>query len=84
MSRHILDAGHHGYGLLNAWVSPVLPHAQQQERVALDLAEALHGPPHVGERFYGMPFDTALTAIRVAAETGLLSGSPDTTDSEPA
>lgn len=44
VSRHLLDAGHHGYGLLNAWVSPVLPHAGQQERMALDLAGDLHCP----------------------------------------
>jgi hypothetical protein len=30
MSRHILDAGRHGYALLNAWVSPVLPRAHKQ------------------------------------------------------
>ncbi|WP_147481249.1 hypothetical protein [Streptomyces shenzhenensis] len=61
----------------------MLPDAQKQERVALDLAEALYGTPHVGERFYGMPFSTALTVVRVAAETGLLNGAPDTTAPEP-
>jgi hypothetical protein len=77
MSCHILEAGRHGYGLLNAWASPVLPHAQKQERVALDLAEGLHGAQHVGERFYEMPFETALTVVRVAAEASLLSAVPD-------
>lgn len=83
MSCHILDAGRHGYGLLNAWVSPVLAHAQKQERVALDLAADLHGAQHVGERFYEMPFGTALTVVRVAAEVSLSTAVPDAAAAEP-
>ncbi|MEW2434142.1 hypothetical protein AB0952_08165 [Streptomyces caniferus] len=84
MSCHILDAGRHGYGLLNAWASPVLPHAQKQERMALDLAEGLHDAQYVGERFYEMPFYTALTVVRVAAEAGLLSAVSEAAAVEPA
>lgn len=83
-SCHILDAGRHGYGLLNAPGSPpVLPHARKQERVALALAEGLHGAQRVGERFYEMPFDTALTVVRVATEAGLLSAVLDAAAAQP-
>ncbi|MER5972268.1 hypothetical protein ABT112_21430 [Streptomyces sp. NPDC002055] len=81
---HIREAGRHGYGLLNAWASPVLPHAQEQEQMALHLAEDLHDARHVGERFYEMPFDTGLTVVRAAAEAGLLNAVPDAVDAEPA
>jgi hypothetical protein len=69
---HRRDAGRHGFGLLNLWVSPVLFNAREAESAALRLGHTLHGHQHDGERFYELPYSKALTIARVAAEGWLL------------
>jgi hypothetical protein len=63
LRRHAPDRSGRHRRALTAWVCPVLPHVQAQERVALRLAEGLHGVHRY--RAHGR---------QVAAEVGLLKG----------
>ena len=60
MSEHFRAANPHGWGLVTAWISPVLATGGAVEQKLLNALADVHDGPRDGERFYGMDFETAV------------------------
>ena len=68
LEEHLRAANAHGWGMVNAWISPILANskgARTVERKMLNALAEAHSGSSAGERFYGMDF---VTAVAIAWE----------------